>query len=94
MFVLNLYANVLFSDLNQLKKVIKDKKLDGQCLSVYDIPKIKSIVVSSDKDLEKTEAVMLYFERSQVGGALASDYVKQTEEGYLILEFEEESSKC
>lgn len=79
-------------DLTQLKKVLKDRKLEDRNLSVHEIQKIKSIIISSEKELDKTDAVLFYFERSQVGGALASDFVKKMDEGFIILEFEDENS--
>ena len=81
------------ADLTQLRKVIKDKKLEDSCLQIYEIQKIKSIIVSSDKELDKSDAIMFYFERAAVGGALASDFIEKLDEGYLVLDFEDESSK-
>ena len=81
------------SDLASLQNVIKDNALEGHVLSIHEIPKIKSIVVSSDKELDKTDAVIFYFEKSAVGGPLESDIVKRTAEGFLILDFKDEQSK-
>ena len=81
------------SDLASLQNVIKDNTLEGHVLSIHEIPKIKSIVVSSDKELDKTDAVIFYFEKSAVGGPLESDIVKRTAEGFLILDFKDEQSK-
>ena len=73
--------------------MIKDKKLEDRCLSIFEIPKIRSVIVSCDKELDKTDAIMFYFERSSVGGPLASDFLNRIDDGFLVLEFEDESSK-
>ena len=86
-------STLYISDLLSLRKVIKDRKLEEHTLSIWEIPKIKSLVVSSDKELDKTDAVMFYFEKSTVGGPLESDIVRRTDEGFLILDFKDEKSK-
>ena len=76
-----------------LGKVIKDRKLEDRTLEIREIPPIKSLVVSCEKELDKTDAIMFYFEKSSVGGPLESDIVKRTDEGFLILDFKDEKSK-
>ncbi|WAQ95722.1 PAR14-like protein [Mya arenaria] len=77
-------------DMMKLKQNVKTRKLDGFNLEICDVPPPRCIVVSSESPIRSTEAVMLYFEREQIGGGpLKKGKMDETEDGCLLLEFED-----
>ena len=74
----------------KLKQNIKTRKLDGFNLEICEASAPRCIVVSSDAPIRSIEAVTLYFEREQIGGGpLKRGKMDETEDGCLLLEFED-----
>jgi len=74
----------------RLKQTVKMRKLDGFSLELCEVPPPSAIVVSSDTLIRSLEAVMAHFQKeANGGGRLKRGRADETEDGCLLLEFED-----